>query len=47
MSVGDHVTLRPLYLRERDPACKVQGAGWAPEPVWTVQENLVPRGIRL
>jgi len=47
MGVGDHVTLRPLYLRERDAASKVQGAGWALGPVWTVAENLVPSGIRL
>jgi hypothetical protein len=24
----------------------VQRTGWAPGPVWTVTENLVPRGIR-
>jgi hypothetical protein len=31
---------------ERDPACIVQKAGWAPVPVWRSQENLAPTGIR-
>jgi len=29
-----------------DPVPIVQEAGWAPEPVWTGAENLVPTGIR-
>ena len=33
---------RPLYLRERDVVPIVQKAGWAPGPVWTGAENLVP-----
>ena len=30
----------------QDPVPIVQEAGWAPEPVWTGAENLVPTGIR-
>jgi hypothetical protein len=33
-------------LRERDPVPIVPEAGWAPGPVWTAAENLVPTGIR-
>jgi hypothetical protein len=35
-----------LYPRERDPVPIVQEAGWAPGPVWTGAENLVPTGSR-
>jgi hypothetical protein len=38
-------TPRPLYPRERDPVPIVQGAGWAPGPVWTAAENIAPTGI--
>jgi hypothetical protein len=41
-----NATLRPLYSRERDPVSIVQGAGWAPGPVWTGGENLAPTGFR-
>ena len=34
-----------LYPRE-DPVPIVQEAGWAPGPVWTGAENVVPTGIR-
>ena len=40
------VTPRPLFIAGKDPALIVQDAGWAPEPVWTGAENLVPTGIR-
>ena len=30
----------------KDAAPFVQEAGWAPGPVWTCAENLVPTGIR-
>ena len=36
----------PLYPRERDAVPIVQEAGWAPGPVWTGAESLVPTGIR-
>ena len=39
-------TPRPLYPWERDLAPLVQEAGWAPGPLWTGAENLVPTGIR-
>jgi hypothetical protein len=31
---------------EKKPIRLVQGAGWAPGPVWTGAENLTPKGIR-
>ena len=40
------VTPRLLSTPGKDPAPIVQEAGWAPGPVWTVAENLVPTGIR-
>jgi len=39
-------TPRLLYPREREPVPTVQGAGWAPGPVWTGAENLAPAKIR-
>jgi len=30
----------------KDPVPIVQGAGWAPVPIWTGAENLSPTGIR-
>jgi len=41
-----NATPRPLYPWERDPAHKVQEAGWAPGPVWNGAENLAPTEIR-
>jgi hypothetical protein len=41
-----HATPRSLYPRERNLTPTRQGAGWAPEPVWTGAEGLVPTGIR-
>jgi len=35
-----NATPHPLYSQERDPVPTVQEAGWFPEPVWTVAENL-------
>jgi hypothetical protein len=39
-----HAPVAP-YPPEKDPVPIVQGAGWAPGPVWTVAENLAPTGI--
>jgi hypothetical protein len=41
--MGGQRHAQPLYPRERHI---VQEAGWAPGPVWTGAENLVPTGIR-
>ena len=43
---GVSVTPRPLFTPGKDPVPIVQEAGWAPGPVWTGAENLVPTGIR-
>ena len=40
------VTPRPSFTAGKDPVSIVQEAGWAPGPVWTGAENLVPTGIR-
>ena len=37
------VTPRPLFTPGKDPVPTVQEAGWAPGPVWTGAENLVPQ----
>ena len=37
---------RPLFTSKKDTVPIVQGAGWAPRPVWTGEENLAPTGIR-
>jgi len=44
--LGVSVTLRTLFTPGKDPVPIVQEAGWAPEPVWTGVENLVPAGFR-
>jgi hypothetical protein len=41
-----NATTRPLYSQERDRIRIVQEVGWAPGPVWTGAENLVPSRIR-
>ena len=33
---------RPFHLQEKDPVPIIQEAGWDPEPVWAVAENLAP-----
>ena len=43
---GVSVTPWPLFTSGKDPVPIVQEAGWAPGPVWTDAENLVPTGIR-
>jgi len=43
---GISVTPKPLFAPGKDPVPVVQEAGWAPGPVWTGAENLVPVGIR-
>jgi hypothetical protein len=35
----------PFYPRKGDPVPAVQASGWAPEPVWTGEKNVVPTGI--
>jgi hypothetical protein len=40
------VTPRPHFISGKDPVPIIQGAGWAPGPVWTGGENLAPTGIR-
>jgi len=37
---------RPLFTLGKDLVPIVQEAGWAPGPVWTGAENIVPTGIR-
>jgi len=39
-------TPQPLFTPWKNPVPIVQKAGWAPGPVWTGAENLVPTGIR-
>ena len=44
---GEWSAARPgCFTPGKDPVPKVQEAGWAPGPVWTGAENLVPTGIR-
>jgi hypothetical protein len=43
---GVSVTPRLLFTPGKDPVPIVQEAGWAPGPVWTGAENLVPTGIQ-
>jgi hypothetical protein len=43
---GVSATPRPLSIYGKEPVPIVQEAGWAPGPVWTGAENLVPTGIR-
>ena len=40
-----NATPRPLYPREIDAVPIVQGAGFAPGPVWTGAEKRAPTGI--
>ena len=42
---GQCHSLVALYPWE-NPVPILQEVGWAPEPVWTLAENLVPTGIR-
>ena len=39
-------TPRPHFTPGKDPLPILQEAGWAPGPVWTSAENLVPTRIR-
>ena len=43
---GVSVTPWSLFTPGKDPVPIVQGAGWAPGPVWTSAENLAPTVIR-
>ena len=38
-------TPRPHFTPGKDPVPILQETGWAPGPVWTGAENLVPTGI--
>jgi hypothetical protein len=42
MGCVGNATPRRLYPRERNPVPIEQGAGWAPESVWTGAEILAP-----
>jgi len=46
MGVGDQSHAPAASTPGKDPVSIVQEAGWAPGPVWTGAENLVPTGIR-
>ena len=41
-----NATPRPHFTPRKDPVPILQEAGWAPGPVWTGAENLIPTGIR-
>ena len=44
---GGWSTLRPgRFTHGKEPVPVLQEAGWAPGPVWTAAENLVPTRIR-
>ena len=43
---GVSLTPRPLFTPGEDLVPIVQEVEWAPGPVWTVEENLAPTGIR-
>jgi hypothetical protein len=44
---GESPAARPgRFTPGKDPVPIVQETGWAPGPVWTGAENLVPTGIR-
>ena len=40
------VTPRPIFTPGEDPLSIVEGAVWAPGPIWTGAESLAPTGIR-
>ena len=48
LEVGEWSAARPgrTLPPGKDPVPIFQEAGWAPGPVWTGAENLVPTGIR-
>ena len=47
LDCGGRSTPRPdRFNPGKDPVPIVQGAGWAPGPVWKGAENLTPTGIR-
>ena len=45
MGVGGKLHVPAAFTPGKDPV-PVQGAGWAPGPVWIGAENLAPTGIR-
>jgi len=46
MGVGGQRQAPAAFTPGKDPVPIIQEAGWAPGPVWTGAENLVPTGIR-
>jgi hypothetical protein len=46
MGVGGQRHAPAAFTPWKDPVPIVQEAGWAPRPIWTGAENLVPTGIR-
>jgi len=46
MGVGGQPHAPAASTPGKDPVPIAQEAGWAPGPVWTVAENLVPTSIR-
>ena len=46
MGLGGQPHAQAASTPGKDPVPIVQGAGWAPGPVWTGAENIVPTGIR-
>ena len=45
MGLGGQPHAQAASTPGKDPVPIVQGAGWAPGPVWTGAKNLVPTGI--
>ena len=46
MGMGGQPHAPAASIPGKDPVRIVQETGWAPGPVWTGAENLVPTGIR-
>ena len=42
---GVSVNPRSIFTPGKDPVPITQEAGWAPGPVWTGAENLIPPGF--
>ena len=46
MGVGGQRYAPPIFSRKREPVPIAQEGVWAPGPVWTGAENLVPTGFQ-
>ena len=46
MEVGGQRHAPAAFTPGKDPVPIVQEAGWASGPIWAVEENLAPTGIR-